>query len=243
MRMPSQCVLSARLNVAISAAPISQTECKNQSAHRPPLQLGLRVAYGLNPTPHPKRLSPSGIDFPERTPRGAKWGRWGGTKAGRSFGQGMRPQTSSTAEKPPLRFLFPDIDVWLALSDHDHEDHGKCYRWFRNLDSNDRICFCRVTQVGLLKHLTAGAVMGGEEALHCDEAWHVIDDWSRDSRIIFLAEPSDFEEEFRALSQRGPTCESWNNVYLIAFARVAGLRLVTMDEAMRDKSAGIELLH
>jgi len=85
--------------------------------------------------------------------------------------------------------------------------------------------------------------MGSEEVLHCDEAWHVLDDWARDSRIVFVAEPPDFEKEFRALSQRRSNCPSVNNAYLIAFARVAGLRLVTMDKAMRDKSADTELLH
>jgi toxin-antitoxin system PIN domain toxin len=140
-------------------------------------------------------------------------------------------------------FLFPDINVWLALSYQRHVHHSTAHLWFEQLDANARLCFCRFTQLGLLRLLTTDVVMGGDKALSQSEAWQVYDRWLEDDRVLLLAEPSTIEESFRALSQnKRPAPKDWADSYLAAFANVAGLRLVTFDLALRSRSKDARLL-
>ncbi len=143
----------------------------------------------------------------------------------------------------PTVYVLPDVEVWLALSQHGHKDHALCQKWLNNLGSDARLFFCRFTQVGLLKRLTAGPAREDENVLYFDQAWNKLDEWIRDPRIMFLAEPPGFDEELRALSSlRHPNTTSWDHLCLMAFARVAGLRLVTMDKTLSDRFADAELL-
>jgi len=140
-------------------------------------------------------------------------------------------------------FLFPDLNVWLALSYERHVHHSVARKWFHELPADARMCFCRFTQIGLLRLLTTDAVMGGDEVLSQSEAWHVYDRWLEDERILFVAEPSTIEPSFRAVSQhKRPAPKDWADSYLAAFAAVAGLRLVTFDQGLRLKSKDSFLL-
>jgi toxin-antitoxin system PIN domain toxin len=141
-------------------------------------------------------------------------------------------------------FLFPDINVWLALSYERHVHYSSAQKWFKQLDLNARLCFCRFTQLGLLRLLTTDAVMGVDEVLSQVEAWRVYDRWIEDDRILLVEEPSALEPSFRALSQhKRPAPKDWADSYLSAFAATAGLRLVTFDQSLRNKSSHTELLN
>jgi len=98
-------------------------------------------------------------------------------------------------------FLFPDINVWLALSYQRHIHYPSARDWFERLDDHSRVCFCRFTQLGLLRLLTTGAVMGKDEVLSQIEAWSVYDRWIQDDRVLYVEESSALEARFRALSQ------------------------------------------
>lgn len=133
-------------------------------------------------------------------------------------------------------FLFPDINVWLALSYERHIHHSAARQWFEELGSDAQVCFCRFTQIGLLRLLTTEALMGIDGVLTQLEAWRVYDVWMEDDRILLIEEPSTLEPFFRALSQqRRAAPKDWADSYLAAFAKVAGLRLVTFDHALRAK--------
>ena len=47
-------------------------------------------------------------------------------------------------------FLFPDINVWVALTHGRHVHHDVASDWFESDDADVRFCFCRFTQLGLL---------------------------------------------------------------------------------------------
>jgi toxin-antitoxin system PIN domain toxin len=144
----------------------------------------------------------------------------------------------------PNCYYFPDVNFWLALSYEAHKHHIIVRRWFQSLDASARVYFCRVTQVGLLRLLTTAAVMGDDEALTQPEAWIAYDKLAEDVRIRFLPEPEVIDPEFRDASQLPqPACKAWSDQYLIAFARSAGLRLITLDKSMAKKSTNVELLH
>jgi uncharacterized protein len=134
---------------------------------------------------------------------------------------------------------FLDANVWLALlwSRHVHSERARL--WFEQA-GEEQFLFCRFTQLTVLRLLTTDQIMG-KDTKTLSEAWDL---WGRvwaDTRIVFLPEPDDIEKEFRSrsrLSSRSP--KVWADAYLLAFAAVAGLKLVTFDRAL--KSHGVDVL-
>jgi hypothetical protein len=56
--------------------------------------------------------------------------------------------------------FFPDLNVWLALSDTGHSHATHAWHWLDQLPEGAMLLFSRYTQVGLLRLLTNTAVMG-----------------------------------------------------------------------------------
>ena len=139
-------------------------------------------------------------------------------------------------------FLFPDVNVWIALAWGGHVHHSIATQWFSSQEDDSTLCFCRVTQISFLRLLTTQAVMGSDVVTQA-EAWQIYGKWMDDSRIAFLDEPSGLEQAFRERSQRKNAApKDWADAYLLAFAHSAGLRLVTFDRALQRKTENIELL-
>jgi hypothetical protein len=139
-------------------------------------------------------------------------------------------------------FRFPDINVWVALTHAAHVHHLVARDWFDSLPPGARFCFCRFTQLGLLRLLTAEAVMGAE-VLSQSEAWVVYDRWLDDDRVRLLEEPAGLETRFRARTRsKHAAPKVWADAYLAAFAEASQLTLVTFDRAFRGKVKPIELL-
>jgi uncharacterized protein len=140
-------------------------------------------------------------------------------------------------------FLFPDINVWVALTYDRHVHHSTARQWFEGVAPTARLFFCRFTQLGLLRLLSATAVMGPDQVKSQQEAWRAYDRWLQDERVEFLDEPGGIETQFRALT-RSPHAspKDWADSYLSAFAESAGLRLVTFDRALHAKSHDVVLL-
>lgn len=139
-------------------------------------------------------------------------------------------------------FLFPDVNVWLALTWEGHVHHLAARNWFESLPQVARLFFCRITQLGLLRLLSTPAVMG-KEVLSQSEAWKAYDRWMEDVRISFLAEPPQLEEHFRALSRiPRPAPKNWADSYLAAFAKASDLSLVTFDRALGRQATQALLL-
>lgn len=133
-------------------------------------------------------------------------------------------------------FLFPDVNVWIALTYERHIHHPVARSWFEALNPDARLFFCRITQLGFLRLLTTEAVMGRDEVLSQTEAWRVYDRWLEDERISFLLEPATLEASFRALSRsRQPAPKDWADSYLAAFAASSDLTLVTLDQSLHRR--------
>jgi toxin-antitoxin system PIN domain toxin len=139
-------------------------------------------------------------------------------------------------------FLFPDINVWVALAHSGHVHHDVASDWFSTLDDDTRLHFCRITQLGFLRLLTAQAVMG-DDVLTQPEAWLTYDHWFRDSRVAFIDEPVGVDRRFRAATRRkSASPKVWADAYLLAFAETAQLSLVTFDQAFKGRSKHVLLL-
>lgn len=132
-------------------------------------------------------------------------------------------------------FLFPDVNVWLAFVYAGHQHHGQVFNWFASLDTTNRICLSRFTQISLLRLLTTAAVMG-DEAMSQKQAWSVYDGLLRDGRILLADEPAALEPAFRSLTQSAhPSPKQWADSYIAAFAETADMTLVTFDRALKAR--------
>jgi toxin-antitoxin system PIN domain toxin len=139
-------------------------------------------------------------------------------------------------------FLFPDINVWIALTYQGHIHHGRAAEWFSTIPGDSRLFFCRFTQLGFLRLLTAEAVMG-DELMNRRQAWQTYDLWLQDDRVACLDEPSGLERIFRNLTRlRRPATKDWADSYLCAFASASQLSLVTFDRSLSRKASNSRLL-
>lgn len=136
---------------------------------------------------------------------------------------------------------FLDANVWLALIWSRHVHSEKAREWFARSDE-EKFYFCRFTQITVLRLLTTAAVMG-DDVKQMPQAWAVWDEICSDDRIAFLAEPESFEREFRTLSElRSTSPKVWADSYLLAFATVAGLKLITFDQGLRSRGSEVHVL-
>src|SRR5436305_5172794 len=136
------------------------------------------------------------------------------------------------------RLNFLDANVWLALlwSRHIHSERAR--QWFEQAGEG-QFFFCRFTQLTIFRLLTTEKVMG-KDTKTMSEVWSLWDKIWGDTRISFLSEPADLEQEFRAhsrLSSYSP--KVWADAYLLAFASAEGLQLVTFDRALKSKRTDV----
>jgi toxin-antitoxin system PIN domain toxin len=157
------------------------------------------------------------------------------------------PTSARRSAEPPARAYLrggdlPDLNVWLALTVEGHPHFERARRYWREEGARaPAIHFCRVTMLGFLRLLTQPKLMGAA-ALSPAQAL------DRYLALLALAEVE--------LTQEPPGCEEalaeyvrepwfvprlWTDAYLAAFARGAGLRLVTFDRDFA-RFQGVELL-
>lgn len=136
---------------------------------------------------------------------------------------------------------FLDANVWLALiwSRHVHSERAR--QWFQSA-SEEEFLFCRFTQMTVLRLLTTEGVMG-KDVQSMSEAWTLWDSVWSDERIAFVAEPEAFEKEFRARTHgSGRSPKVWADAYLVSFATLLKVKLITFDRALQQGGAEVLVL-
>jgi toxin-antitoxin system PIN domain toxin len=136
---------------------------------------------------------------------------------------------------------FLDANVWLALLWSRHAHSERAMEWF-DRSGEEQFFFCRFTQLTVLRLLTTETIMG-TDVRNMSQAWDLWDAIWEDPRIAFLPEPEILETELRVhtqLSSKSP--KVWADDYLLSFAIVAGLKLVTFDRAIQSRRADILIL-
>ena len=135
-----------------------------------------------------------------------------------------------------MTLFFPDLNVWLALSDPCHSHHTAAWEWFQRLPSRRMLLFSRYTQIGLLRLLTNIAVMG-DETLTLRKAWAVYDRWLEDPRVDFCPEPRGIEAALRRATEplaSKPASKWIGDCWLLACACELRATLVTFDRALHE---------
>ena len=139
-------------------------------------------------------------------------------------------------------FLFPDVNVWFALTHSIHPQHRIAKTWADGLDDGAVVYFCRFTQLGLLRLLTNQSAMG-TDLLTQSQAWAVFDEILSHPGNRMLEEPKGIDPLFRRLTDRKESStKQWADGYLMAFAATAAIQLVTFDRALAGKARGAVLL-
>jgi uncharacterized protein len=132
-------------------------------------------------------------------------------------------------------FLFPDLNVWIALTYTGHAHYSCARRWLAAVPEEAHLYFCRFTQIGFLRLLTTPAIMGGEVQSQVG-AWKLYDHWLQEGSASYLEEPASVEPTFRSFSHsRNVAPKDWADSYLAAFATASDLRLVTFDQGFQGK--------
>ncbi len=138
-------------------------------------------------------------------------------------------------------FDLLDLSVWLPLSAPDHVHHRRALRYWED-ESADRLAFCRITALGLLRLLTNPRILG-ERALESAAAWSALQTWLAVPHVTLIKEPLGLDELLGAWSNsldiRGG---AWTDAYLAAVAVAGDCRLVTFDEGFR-RYPGLTFLH
>jgi toxin-antitoxin system PIN domain toxin len=137
---------------------------------------------------------------------------------------------------------LPDVNVWIAMAVDCHPHHLPARRWMEEFEG-ERLAFCRITEMGLLRLLTNPKVMDGAP-LTAANAWRVLDAFRDDMRIAFLKEPAGFEQHWRESTRSGVTGPNfWTDAYLASLCNATGCTLVTFDRALaRRKGVDTRLL-
>ena len=136
---------------------------------------------------------------------------------------------------------LPDINVWLALTCEDHQHHHRARGYWEN-EGASRVCFCRVTMLGLLRLATNVKVMDNRPFTPA-EAWKIYRDFIALPEVSFLGEATDLEVQFAAYSDADAfPANRWTDAYLAAFARDTNCRLVSFDAGF-DRFPDLEFLH
>jgi toxin-antitoxin system PIN domain toxin len=130
--------------------------------------------------------------------------------------------------------LFPDLNVWIALSVGGHRHTKEAWKWVSSLPPDATLIFSRYTHIGLLRLLTNESVMG-EQTLTLRKAWGVYDRWLEDPRVQFYPEPRGIDPVFRQAMApfAGKPASKWvGGCYLLAYAKHIHATLVTFDAAL-----------
>lgn len=127
------------------------------------------------------------------------------------------------------RFLA-DVNVWLATLVREHPHHDAAVRWWRDtvLAGGGEVCFCRFTQLGLLRLLCNRRVMG-KATRTSEEAWSDYVTLLQQDPVTYLEEPPGLEVRLAALVAGNSGTAIWSDAYLAAFALAADVTLATFD--------------
>jgi toxin-antitoxin system PIN domain toxin len=137
-----------------------------------------------------------------------------------------------------MTLFFPDLNVWLALSDTGHTHSTGAWKWMKMLPDDAQLIFCRYTQVGLLRLLTNTSIMG-DQTLTLRKGWDVYDRWLEDPRVEFYPEPRNLDATFREITQPFAAQQASKTVgdcFLLAYAAELQAALVTFDRVLHRRA-------
>jgi toxin-antitoxin system PIN domain toxin len=125
---------------------------------------------------------------------------------------------------------LPDVNLWLALIDQDHEFHRRAVEYWAK-ERALKVAFTRVTMLGLFRLATHQKAMRSAPFTF-PEMWRHYERLSIYDDVVFLEEP-DIEPSLRTITDKVEFPNSaWTDAYIAAFAEASRCRVVTFDVGM-----------
>lgn len=138
------------------------------------------------------------------------------------------------------RVDLPDVNVWLALIDQQHAHHLRARRYWDE-ESADKVAFCRISMLALLRLGTNTLVMHGQPFTP-PEIWRVYRDLRALPEVVFCDERAELELRMAVWSDTDHfPIRAWTDCYLAALAVESGCRLVSFDNDF-TKFSGLDFL-
>lgn len=138
-----------------------------------------------------------------------------------------------------MKFLA-DVNVVFPLLLSRHQQRRAALQWFDSTAAGE-VALCRLARLGALRLLCTMQVMG-PDVLRPKAAMQALEALEADERIVLLHEPDGLDAVLKKLvGSCAATPNLWTDAYLAAFARVAGLKLVSFDRGF-SKFAGLDFL-
>lgn len=136
---------------------------------------------------------------------------------------------------------LPDINVWLALADTDHEHHERA-KSFWEKESAPRLAFTRVSMLGLIRLLSNRHVMKGDPFTPA-EAWGAYQAFRDLPEVLLLSEPDSAESRMRKWSEEADfPAARLTDAWIASVAYTTRSRLVSFD-ADYKQFQGLSFLH
>ena len=131
--------------------------------------------------------------------------------------------------------VLADVNVWLATIVEQHPHHAAAVSWWRDeiLPARGAVCFCRLSQLGLLRLLTNETVMGASRRT-TEQAWRDYEQLVAQRAVEYIDEPGGLATLLRSHTsgqERSPSL--WTDAYLAALAQAADVELATFDRGFR----------
>lgn len=134
-----------------------------------------------------------------------------------------------------------DINFFLALKASTHPNYSAANGWFGGLTGTDKVCFCRSTEQGFLRLLTAARFFGPDVSTNLEAIQHYNELRGHD-RIAFAIEPQNLLPKwFEFSGVRTASPKIWMDAYLAAFAVLSDMTFVTFDKGFA-RYEGLQLL-
>ena len=119
-----------------------------------------------------------------------------------------------------------DVNVWVAFAVEGHPHHKAALKAWGELKQPT---FCRITQLGLMRLLCNRQVMGND-VLEPENAWGEYEQLLAGGVVQFREEPPGIEASLKPRVKGAKAARDfWTDAYLTAFAKCAGMRLVSFD--------------
>ena len=138
-----------------------------------------------------------------------------------------------------MKFLA-DVNVIFPLLVSRHEQRNPALKWFDSTAAGE-IVLSRLTRLGALRLLCNAQVMGPDVQTPA-AALDAMEILEADERIVLLHEPDGLDATLKILVAACATTPNlWTDAYLAAFAKVAGLKIVSFDRGF-SKFPGLDFL-
>ena len=123
---------------------------------------------------------------------------------------------------------LPDLNVWLALAATQHPHHAQALTYWEQ-QASDRVLFCTVTALGLVRLLSQPKLMGAS-VLGSAEASALLQAFRRQPGVAMAAPEHDGWDLFHTLlSSAELPARLQTDAYLAALVIANGWRLVSFD--------------